>query len=258
MSRILTGLALVCLPFQSAAPSAAGTQQPEILIFAAASLTDALQEIAAAYQRSSPDPVRMSFDASSTMARQIEAGAPADVFLSADTEWMDYLQSRNLIQPSTRKNVVGNLLVLIAPAGSRIELRIAPHFPLAAALGNGRLATGDPDSVPVGRYAHAALSALGVWDQVAARLARAENVRAALMYVSRGEAPLGIVYASDAVVDKNVRVVDTFPAYTHEPIVYPVALTSSAKAEAARFVAYLISPEGHRIFLRYGFTDAAP
>jgi molybdate transport system substrate-binding protein len=255
MSRLLSGLALLCLTIQAAPPAAADTRQPEILVFAAASLTDALREIGTAYQRTSVVRVRMSFDASSNMARQIEAGAPADVFFSADIQWMDYLQSRNLIQAGSRHNVVGNRLVLIAPAGSQVNLRIAPHFPLAAALGNGRLATGDPDSVPVGRYARSALSALGVWDEVAARLVRAENVRAALIYVARGEAPLGIVYASDALVDRGVRVVDTFPANTHEPIVYPVALTKSAKGEAAGFVRYLVSPQGHAIFARYGFTD---
>jgi molybdate transport system substrate-binding protein len=255
MSRILPALALLCLTLQSAPLQAAETKQAQILVFAAASLTDALQAIGAAYEETSAVRVKMSFDSSSNMARQIEAGAPADVFFSADTEWMDYLQSRNLIQAASRRNVVGNALVLIAPAGSRIELKIAPHFPLAAALGNGRLATGDPDSVPVGRYARAALSALGVWDEVAARLVRAENVRAALMFVGRGEAPLGIVYASDALVDKIVRVVDTFPADTHEPIVYPVALTKSAKAQAGGFVTYLMSPQAHEIFAKYGFTE---
>ena len=257
MSRILCALALLSLTVQSSSLPAAETKPAQILVFAAASLTDALQEIGAAYEKTATVRVRMSFDASSIMARQIEAGAPADVFFSADTEWMDYLQSRNLIQAATRRNVVGNQLVLIAPAGSQIRLKIAPHFALAAALGSGRLATGDPDSFPVGRYARSALSALGVWDEVAIRLVRAENVRAAMMYVARGEAPLGIVYASDALVDKNVRVVDTFPATTHEPIVYPVALTKSARSEAAGFVTYLVSPQGHQIFVKYGFTEPA-
>jgi molybdate transport system substrate-binding protein len=257
MARILPALALLCLTFQSAPLRAAERTQGQILVFAAASLTDALQAIGAAYEKTSAVTVKLSFDSSSNTARQIEAGAPADVFFSADAEWMDYLQSRNLIEAATRRNVVGNALVLIAPAGSRIELRIAPHFPLAAALGNGRLATGDPDSVPVGRYARAALSTLGVWNEVAARLVRAENVRAALMYVGRGEAPLGIVYGSDALVDRKVRVVDTFPADTHEPIVYPIALTKSARAEAHGFVTYLMSPQAHEIFVRYGFTEPA-
>lgn len=255
MSRILPGLALLCLTVHPASLAAADTNQKQLLVFAAASLTDVLREIATAYERTSPLRVKMSFDASSNMARQIEAGAPADVFFSADTAWMDYLQSRNLIQANTRKNIVGNRLVLIASAGSQVELKIAPHFPLVVALGSGRLATGDPDSVPVGRYARSALSALGVWDAVAARLVRAENVRAALIYVARGEAPLGIVYASDALVDKGVRVIDTFPANTHEPIVYPAALTKSAKSEAGGFVTYLASPQSHAIFVKYGFTE---
>jgi molybdate transport system substrate-binding protein len=255
MSRILPGLALWCLTLHSASLAAADTRQPQVLVFAAASLTDALREVGAAYERTTPVQIKMSFDASSNMARQIEAGAPADIFFSADTQWMDYLQSRNLLQANTRRNLLGNRLVLIAPVASHIELRIAPHFPLLAALGGGRLATGDPDSVPVGRYAHAALSVLGVWEEVAPHLVRAENVRAALIYVAHGDAPLGVVYASDALVDKGVRVVDTFPADTHPPIVYPVALTKAAKSEAAGFLTYLAGAQGHAIFVKYGFTE---
>ena len=151
---------------------------------------------------------------SSALARQIENGARADVFFSADLEWMDYLQARNLIQPATRRDLLGNQLVLIAPLDGKIKLKIAPHFALAAALGRGRLATGDPDSVPAGRYAHEALAHLDVWEQVAPRLVRADSVRAALAFVDRGEAALGIVYATDAMIDKNVRVIDVFPADT--------------------------------------------
>ena len=257
MYRISLALCLVCLSVGSAAVPAAEPQQPQILLFAAASLTDAMQAIAAGYEKTAHVTVKSSFDSSSVLARQIEAGARADVFFSADTAWMDYLASRNLIQAASRANVLGNRLVLIAPAQSAVQLKIAPHFPLAAALGDGRLATGDPDSVPVGRYARAALTALGVWDEIAPRLARAENVRVALLYVDRGEAPLGIVYASDALADKRVRVVDTFPASTHEPIVYPIALTASARGEAAGFVAYLRGPQGRDIFVKYGFTVLA-
>jgi molybdate transport system substrate-binding protein len=253
MSRTLLGLGLLCLTMP-ASLAAADVQQPQILVFAAASLTDALQEASAGYEKTVQVTVKSSFDSSSVLARQIEAGAPADVFFSADTKWMDYLQSRNLIQAASRKNLLGNRLVLIAPAQSQIQLKIAPHFPLAAALGKERLATGDPDSVPAGRYARSALTTLGVWDEVAPKLARAENVRVALLYVARGEAPLGIVYASDALADKSVRVVDTFPADTHEPIVYPIALTTSAKSQAAAFVAYLAGPHGREIFVKYGFT----
>ena len=255
MSRLLTALALLCLSVPQTSRAAAEAKQPEILVFAAASLTNALQDIGAAYEKTAAVRVRMSFDASSNLAHQIEAGAPADLFFSADTEWMDYLESRHLVQPTTRRNALGNQLVLIAPAGSHVRLSIAPHFPLAAALGQGRLAVADPDSVPAGRYARSAMSALGVWDQVVDRLARAENVRAAMRYVARGEAPLGIVYSSDALVDKGVRVVDTFPAATHEPIVYPVALTTSANSEAAAFLAYLLGPQGRDVFVKYGFTS---
>jgi molybdate transport system substrate-binding protein len=257
MSRILLTLVLLFLSIRFGPVHAAEPQRPQILVFAAASLTDALREIGDSYERVAPVRVAMSFDASSNMARQIEAGAPADVFFSADTPWMDYLEKRNLLRAGTRQNVLGNRLVLIAAAGSRIDLKIAPHFPLLAALGSGRLAIGDPESVPAGRYARTALSRLGLWDALEPRLALAENVRAALVYVARGEAPLGIVYATDALVERKVRVVDTFADDTHEPILYPVALTRFAKNEASGFVTYLISSHGREIFARYGFTEPA-
>jgi len=255
MARVLLSLGLLCLTITASPPAA--PQQPQILVFAAASLTEALQELSTAYEQTARVTVKSSFDSSSVLARQIEAGAQADVFVAADTAWMDYLQSRTLIKPGSRQNLLGNTLVLIAPAKSQIQLKIAPHFPLAAALGDGRLATGDPDSVPAGRYARSALTTLGVWDAIAPRLARAENVRVALLYVARGEAPLGIVYGSDALADKGVRVVDTFPEETHEPIVYPIALTTSAKSQAAGFVAYLSGPQGRDIFVKHGFTVLA-
>lgn len=256
MLRAVLSLALLGFAVESSPLAGAEAPQAQILVFAAASLSDALQEIGAAYEKTSPVEVKLSFDASSNLARQIEAGARADVFFPADMQWMDYLQTRNLIQPFTRQNVIANSLVLIAPADSRIKLKIGPHFPLVAALGkDGRLATADPDSVPAGRYARSALSALGVWDEVSPRLARAENVRVALLYVARGEAPLGIVYGTDAQVEKTVRVVDTFPANTHPPIVYPVALTKSAQAAAAGFVTYLAGARGHEVFSKYGFTE---
>ncbi len=167
---------------------------------------------------------------------------------------MDYLQTRNLIQRDSRHDALGNRLVLIAPIDSKIKLTIEPHFPLAAALGKGRLATGDPDSVPVGRYAREALTALGVWNDVESRMVRADSVRSALAFVDRGEAPLGIVYETDALLDKKVRVVDVFPANSHLPIIYPIALTNAAKADAARFVAYIRGPAGNIAFKAYGFT----
>jgi molybdate transport system substrate-binding protein len=233
---------------------AADAGKPSITVFAAASLTNVLQELGDGFTKETSIPVRFSFAASSTLARQIENGAPADVFLSADLEWMDYLQTRNLIQGDTRRDVLGNRLVLVAPVDSKINVKIGPRFALAAALGTGRLATGDPDTVPVGRYAREALTNLNVWNDVADRLVRADSVRSALAFVDRAEVPLGIVYETDALIDKRVRVVDVFPTDSHKPIVYPLALTSAAKPDAARFVAYIRGPAGVVAFKAYGFT----
>lgn len=232
---------------------AADADKPSITVFAAASLANVLQELGDGFMKETSIPVRFSFAASSALARQIENGAPADVFFSADLEWMDYLQTRNLIQRDTRHSLLGNRLVLIAPVDSKIKLKIAPGFPLAAALGKGRLATGDPDAVPVGRYAREALTTLGIWNDVADRLVRADSVRSALVFVDRDEAPLGIVYETDALIDKQVRVVDVFPDNSHLHIVYPIALTSAAKTNAARFVAYIRGPAGEVAFKAYGF-----
>jgi molybdate transport system substrate-binding protein len=233
---------------------AAVTGKSPITVFAAASLTNALQDLGDAFTKETSIPVRFSFAASSALARQIENGAPADIFFSADLEWMDYLQTRNLIQRDSRRNLLGNRLVLIAPADSRIKLKIEPHFQLAAALGKGHLATGDPDSVPVGRYAREALTTLGVWSDVADHLVRADSVRSALAFVDRGEAQLGIVYETDALIDKQVRVVDVFPADSHLPIVYPAALTGAARPDAAKFLTYVQGHAGELAFKSYGFT----
>lgn len=249
-------------PPAHAAQAGAVHEGAAITVFAAASLADAMSEISRAFTAgtgtaatglSAHVPVRTSFAASSVLARQIEAGAPADVFLSADLEWMSYLEKRQLLRPGTSHPLLGNRLVLIAPAASTVHVTLAPHVDLTAALAGGRLATGDPDSVPVGRYAQAALTRLGVWEQIAPQLVRAENVRAALEYVARGEATLGIVYRTDALAEKHVRVVDTFPEDTHPPIIYPVALTAGAAPEAAAFEAFLESPAAREIFVRYGF-----
>lgn len=223
------------------------------VIYAAASLTNALNDIGNAYMNESKHAVKFSFGASSTLARQIEAGAQADVFFSADTEWMDYLQQHHLIDATTRQNLLGNMLVLIAPANSTIKLNITHGFALAAALGNDRLAVADTDSVPAGKYARAALTSLGVWDEVSGKLVRAENVRAALAYVDRAEAPLGIVYQTDAYIDNKVHIVDRFPSGSYPDIVYPVALTVSAKPGAREFMAYLRSTIALTIFRKYGF-----
>ena len=233
---------------------AVAAEAGSITVYGAASLTDVLQELAATYTSTRGVGVKLSFAASSALARQIEAGSRADVFFSADQEWMDYLEQRGLLRAGSRHDVLGNRLVLVAPADSRITLKIGPKFPLRAALGNERLATGDPDMVPVGRYARAALTRLGVWDEVADRLVRAENVRSALTFVARGEVPLGIVYATDARADPKVRVVDTFPVASHPAISYPVALTRDAAPAAAAFVDYLRGPAGRAAFAKYGFT----
>ena len=256
MTRALDPLRrwLLAAVFFAALPVfAADTPAEELTVFAASSLTNVLQDLSAAYTQATGVPVRLSFAASSALARQIESGARADVFFSADTEWMDYLQSRQLIDSSNRRDVVSNALVLIAPADSKLQLKIAPNFPLAKALGSGHLATADPDSVPVGKYARSALTKLGVWNDVADRIVRAENVRTALIYVDRGEAPLGIVYATDALVDKKVRVVDIFPANSHSPITYPIATTKVAKPGAAAFVDYVRSTAADAVFRKYGF-----
>ena len=231
-----------------------GPGRPFIMVFAAISLTEALQALGADFEKSAGITVKFSFAASSVLARQIASGAAADVFFSADVPWMDYLQSRKLIRAESRRDVVGNRLVLVAPADSRLSLKIEPGFALAAALGKGRLATGDPDSVPAGRYARAALTKFGVWDSVVQRLVPAENVRAALAFVDRGEVPLGIVYKTDAAIDAGVRIVDTFPSDSHPPIRYPLALTTGAGIGAAQFADYLTTPSAGAVFNKFGFV----
>lgn len=238
----------------AASASVARAADPELLVFAAASLTNALDALGPVYTRESGQPVKFSFAASSALARQLEAGADADVFVSADLEWMDYAQARNLIAPDSRHDLLGNRLALIAPKDSAVSLAIAPGFALGKALGGGRLATGDPDYVPVGKYARQALTSLGVWNDVANRLVRADNVRTALAFVARGEAPLGIVYTTDAEVEPKVRVVGTFPDDTHLPITYPVAVTRGARSGAARFVAFLRAPAAQAKFAELGFV----
>ena len=235
---------------------AADTPKQELLVFAAASLTNVLDEIGTTYAQQTGQPVKFSYAASSALARQLEAGARADVFFSADLEWMDYVQARTLIDRSTRRNVLGNRLVLVAPADSRVELKIAPGFALAPTLGKGRLATGDPDTVPVGKYARSALTSLGVWNDVADKLVRADNVRSALAFIARGETPLGVVYETDANVEKRVRIVDFFPADSHPPIVYPVAVTAQARPAARQFVEFLQSAAAREAFKKYGFQEA--
>jgi len=224
-----------------------------ITVLAAASLSDALDEIAKAYQAKTGTLPALSFAASSTLARQIEASGGADIFVSADSDWMDYLDNRGLIAHETRENLVGNRLVLIAPTEAKPTLVIAPHFDLLGALHGGRLAIADPDSVPAGKYAKSALTMLGVWNGVVGRTVNAENVRVALAYVARGEAPLGIVYRTDAIGEKRVHIVGTFPENSHAPIVYPAALTRDAKPAARNFLDFLNGPQARAVFEKYGF-----
>jgi molybdate transport system substrate-binding protein len=246
-------LLLIALLLLGAAPGHAA--EKTVTVFAASSLTDVLQEITRAFTAATGIAVRVSPAASSALARQIESGSPADVFISADQEWMDYLAARKLIKAETRVDIVSNSLVLVAPADSKLNLRIAPGFDLAKALGkSGRLSTGDPAIVPAGKYAAAALTKLGVWHQVRDRIIPADNVRTALNFVALGEAPLGIVYATDARGNARVRVVDTFPASSHERISYPAAAMTTANAEAATFVKFLRSDKVQAIFEKAGFS----
>ena len=224
------------------------------LEFAAASLKDALDAVNAQWLKDSGKQAVPSYAASSALAKQIEQGAPADIFISADEDWMNYLADKKLIKPDTRFDLLGNTLVLIAPKDSKIETKIAEGFPLATLLGDGHLAMGNTDSVPAGKYGKAALTKLGVWDSVKDKVAQADNVRAALKLVSTGEAPLGIVYGTDAKSDPNVKVVDIFPEGTHPPIIYPAAIVaSSTNEDAPALLAYLKSAAAQSVFKDQGF-----
>jgi molybdate transport system substrate-binding protein len=250
-AHALCAVLFLLAPLVAALPAAAD----DVVVFAAASLKNALDDAVAACQRQEGDKISVSYAASSALAKQIESGAPADLFISADLDWMDYVQQRNLIKPETRKNLLGNRLVLVAPAGSDITVEIKPGFPLASLLKGGRLAIADPNAVPAGKYGKAALEKLGVWASVADKLAPAENVRSALFFVSRQEAPLGIVYETDAAADPGVKVVGVFPEETHPPVVYPIALTAASKsASAAKLLAFLESAAARPFFAKQGFT----
>ena len=241
------------------AHQSAQAQGRDVVVFAAASLKTALDEIAAQWQRETGKRAVVSYAASSALAKQIESGAPADIFVSADLDWMDHLARRKLVRPETRSNLLANRIVLIAPKDARVQARIEPGFPLAALLGSGRLAMANTDAVPAGKYGKAALQALGVWDSVKGRTAQAENVRAALLLVSRGEAPLGIVYRTDAAAEPNVEIVGAFPESTHPPIVYPIALTAdSTNPEAGAFLRYIKSAAARALFEKQGFEVLGP
>ncbi len=245
---------VVCL---LVAPGAqpARAQDKAITLFIAASMKNAIDDISAIYTERTGVKTSASYAASSALAKQIEQGAPADLFASADLEWMDYVQQKKLIKPATRTNLLGNRLVLIAPKDSKLgEVTIAQGFDLAKLAGDGRIATADVRAVPVGKYAKAALEKLGAWAAAESKFAFAENVRAALVLVARGEAALGIVYETDAKVEPGVKTIGRFPENAHSPIVYPVALTANAKPEAARYLDMLRSATGLVVFERYGFT----
>jgi molybdate transport system substrate-binding protein len=235
--------------------SPALAQDKTLTVFAAASMKNALDDIDAAYTAKTGVKIVASYAASSALAKQIEQGAPADVFVSADTDWMDYAISKKNINEPTRVNLLGNSIVLIAPKDSRIDsVKIAPGFDLASLAADGKIATGDVKAVPVGKYAKAALEKLGAWQAAEPKFAMAESVRAALTLVARGEAVLGIVYSTDAKVEPGVKIVGTFPADSHPPIIYPVAATTTAKPETADYLAFLRSSAAKTILEKYGFT----
>ena len=248
--RVLLAL-LACLVLALAGPA----QARDLLVFAAASLKNAAEDIGKAYEASGAGKVTYSFAASSDLAKQIENGAPAGIYISADTKWMDYLAERKLIVADSRRDLLGNRLVLIAPADSSLAIKLAAGAPLAQALGDGKLAMADPDSVPAGRYGKAALESLALWSSVEPAVVRAKDVRATLAFVERGEAAAGVVYATDAMISKKVRIVDEFPESSHPKIVYPVALIAGQDDAAAHaFYDYLVGPKARGVFLDYGFS----
>ncbi|WP_260923666.1 molybdate ABC transporter substrate-binding protein [Novosphingobium sp. 9] len=251
----LGAMALACTALWIGGTSAlARPAQTAPVVLAAASLQESMNAAADAWSAKGHPRPRISFAGSSALARQVESGAPADLFVSADEKWMNELQSRNLLAPGTRSSFLRNTLVLIAPTNSRIRLTIRPGFPLAQTLGNGRLAVADTNAVPAGLYAKEALGKLGVWPSVQGKLAPGDSVRAALRMVSSGAAPLGIVYATDAKADPGVKVIATFPAASHTPITYPVArLKASQNPEGEGFRRFLLSGQGRAIFARFGF-----
>ncbi len=249
---MLTGVA-ASLMLAGGAPTALAADQ-KVAVFAASSLTDALKAAVAAWQANGNGPVVLSFGSSSTIAKQIEQGAPADIFASADETWMAYLMERNLIAAETVRRPIGNDLVLVGAPDTSHIIKIEPGFDLLGALRGGRLAIGDPKSVPAGRYARQALTNLGVWDEVAPHLAPAPNVRAAVALVQRGEAPLGIVYATDAMGLGEMKMLTLFPEDSHDPIVYPMAIVAGRdQPDVKAFFDFLTGPDGLALFGRYGF-----
>ena len=253
MSR-LAGFFLSLVVLCGSAHSPALAEDKTLIVFAAASMKNALDDIDAAFTAKTGVKVNASYAASSTLAKQIEQGAPADIFVSADTDWMDYAAAKKTINEPTRVNLLGNSIVLIAPKDSRIDhVNIGPGFDLAKLAGDAKIASGDVKSVPVGKYAKAALEKLGAWQAAEPKFAMAESVRAALTLVARGEAALGIVYSTDAKVEPGVKVVGTFPADSHPAIIYPVAATTTAKSQASDYLAFLRSTAAKTILEKHGF-----
>jgi molybdate transport system substrate-binding protein len=251
----LVGLAAAATLVMGPPQSAPRAQSGDVVVFAAASLKNALDDINTQWQKETGKKAAISYGASSALAKQIEQSAPAQMFISADLDWMDYVAQKNLIKPETRSNLLGNRIVLIAPKDKAQTIDIKPGFDLAKIVGDGRLAMANVDSVPAGKYGKAALEKLGVWAGVSGKVAQAENVRAALLLVSRGEAPAGIVYQTDAAADPNVKIIGTFPEDTHPPIVYPIALTANAgNPDAAAFLEYIKSAKAKSLFEAQGFT----
>ena len=256
LRRTLNAAALTLLAgLIGLSPQSATAQDKTLTVFAAASMKNALDDINSAFSKQTGVKVVASYAASSALMKQIESGAPADIFASADLDWMNYGSQKKVIKDDTRINLLGNKLVLIAPQDSKLgTVTFGQGFDLAKLVGDGRIATGDVKSVPVGKYAKAALEKLGAWNAAESKFAMAESVRAALTLVSRGEAPLGIVYETDAKADPGVKIIGAFPADSHEPITYPVAATIIAKPEAAEYLAFLRGPVSQNIFEKYGFT----
>lgn len=254
--RHAIGLAVALLAGLAPLSTGAQAQTKDLVIFAAASLKNALDDTAAAWAKETGKPApKISYAASNVLAKQLEQGAPADLFLSADLDWMDYAAGKGLIRSESRVTLLANRIALIAPSDSTATVALAPGVDLSAALGQGRLAMGNVESVPAGKYGKAALEKLGGWDKVKDRVAQADNVRAALLLVSRGEAPLGIVYTTDAAADPKVKVVATFPEDSHPPILYPVAVTKeSTNADALAFLTYLRGAAPKAAFEKQGFT----
>lgn len=249
---------LIGLTVLAAAPApqiAAAAEAKSPIVFAAASLKDALDSVNQAWEKKTGHHALISYAATSSLAKQIDQGAPADVFLSADLRWMNYVEKKKLIKPATRSNLLANQLVLIAPKSSTIHVKIKKGFPLAKLLGQGKLAMANVDAVPAGIYGKESLVSLGVWNSVKANVAQAQNVRAALALVARGEVPLGIVYRTDAIAESRVRVVDVFPAKSHKPIIYPAAILASSKnPQAKAFLAFVESAAAKPLFKAQGFT----